>query len=225
MIKDITNEIVTYMNFCGGIEDRKTDYPADILIRTIFRPKYYKYLEETLNEHKPEQRKFMFLIYKQIIPYICSILPNTIEVLYRDDKYDPNIYLQKDFKEIGRINLAKYRFEYSESDEIQEKRKALAEIKKQADGLDWQLQAEMSSSDINTLFGRKRKIRQRDAYIAELGAQLEQFRQEQSNGEAELEALIAQDEEKVSLIRTISNSLYNNLKIPTQIVEEESFNV
>ena len=225
MIKDVTNEIVTYMNFCGGIEDRKTDYPADILIRTIFRSKYYKYLEEALEEHKPEQRKFMFLLYKQIIPYLCSILPNTIEVLYRDDRYDPNIYLQKDFNEIGRINLAKYRFEYSESEKVQEKRRALSEIKKQVEELDWQLQAEMSSSDINTLFGRKKKIRQRDAYIAELGAQLEQLRQEQSEGEAELESLIERDEEKVRLIRTISNSLYNNLKIPAQIVKEESFNV
>ncbi len=224
MIKDITNEMITYLRFCGGIEDRQDPYPPDLLLKTVFKSRFYKYLELEMENDKHSRRQFMSYIFGQVIPYLCSILPDTLSVFYRDDIYDPNIYIQQDYQDIGTINLAKYRFEYEESSEIVEERSAIAEIKENIRILQIQIQNEIETSEAPGLFSGKRKLREKEKTIQDLGNTIEAMTADLTKHQNTLDEMIAKERNRNLTIRSISQILQDKLRMPAEAVVKEAQN-
>lgn len=109
-------EMIRYLEKVQEAADvNSTEYqnmdPA-MMVREVYNPTYYQIFEQTMKDDVPSLIRFTSNIYKKIIPYLCSELPEEITVVYRDDKYDPVITLTKGKTVIGRICLVPYRFEY-----------------------------------------------------------------------------------------------------------------
>jgi hypothetical protein len=214
---DILIDFNGYLQFAKNLNDGQP-YPPSAIITSLYHPRYYPCLVRILKDDEATLFAFQQNVYKQLIPWLCGILPKEVVVEYAQDQYFPYIYISCADVRIGKIDLPNKTFLVYEKPGINALSEKIKEYREEKEGLEEKRQQALNSGDYATqtsaaktvliYMNKKHYIKKAMKSASEVDAEISAVDQKIQLAQMQIEDIKHANKETAEITQRVEEALY-----------------